>query len=155
MYLIWVCQFCNKIINGFMYYLIILGNDFGIKKKFTRLNFKSMCIHYTSFIQVRSLQWHGYIGILVTFSPILPWIKTSPYIFWNSILKLYTGGHVSNFQTHSTNERSSTGEEEKKRENHFQSRSTNKFVFVYDNPTTTFAVASKTVRFLPVHEIIT
>ena len=43
----------------------------------------------------------------------------------------------------------------RERENHFQSRSTNKFVFVYDNPTTTFAVASKTVRFLPVHEIIT
>ena len=106
---------------------------------------------------VRSVQLHGYIGILVlvTFSPILPWIKTSTYIvLWNSILKLYRG-HVSNFQTHSTNERSSTGEAEKKRENHFQSRSTNKFVFVYDNPTTTFAVASKTVRFLPVHEIIT
>ena len=30
-------------------------------------------------VQVRSVQWHGYIGILglVTFSPILPWIKTS------------------------------------------------------------------------------
>ena len=45
MYLIGVCQFCNKIINGFMYYLIILGNDFGIKKEFTRLHFKSVCTY--------------------------------------------------------------------------------------------------------------